>query len=177
MAHTLNVGFRSPLVTASAWFVIVFAAAGAALVWISPLVAALFPAWALRGSGLPWLIGVVLEHLPWVLVLATVLAVALLACATGLLLRLEWARRLFIALLAIVAAAHLPVLWLQHEVVSVLLESTLRLAAMPPPAAGVVGGFALLTQALGIVLTLGACALLIWVMWALMSERVRREFI
>src|SRR5689334_16884191 len=115
MPPTLNVGFRSPFVTATAWLFIVLAAVSAVFVWTSPLLAAMFPAWAPRPA-LPGLSALIVSHLGWVIAGATLLAAAVLACATGLLLRLEWARRVFIALLAVVLAAHLAGLWVQHEV-------------------------------------------------------------
>lgn len=176
MPPTLNVGFRSPFVNATAWLFIVLAAVSAACVWAAPLVAAMFPAWAPRPAALPGLSALIVSHLGWVIVATTVLAAAVLACATGLLLRLEWARRVFIALLAVMLAAHLAGLWVQHEVLSTLLEATLRLAPLPASAVGLVGGFARLTQLMGFVLTLCACLLVLWMMRGLMSDSVRREF-
>lgn len=172
MSPTLNVGFRSPLVTVTAWLVIFLATVGAGFVWLSPLAAVLFPSWAVEGRGLPWLAGVVIGHLPWALLAATLLALALLASATGLLLRLEWARRVFIGLLALMIAVPLAGLGLQHRRVGEVLLSTFGPSPLPAPPVGLGG----LAPALTVVLTLAACAALAWLMRALMSDRVRREF-
>ena len=101
---------------------------------------------------------------------------ALRACAAGLLLRLEWARRFFIALLLVVITANLAGLWLQHEVLHALVDRTLRRGALPPQAADVFGGFATAAQGMAVFVTLAVSAWMGWVIRRLMSDTVRQEF-
>ena len=98
------------------------------------------------------------------------------ACAVGLLLRLEWARRFFIALLLVVITANLAGLWLQHEVLHALVDRTLRRSALPPQAADVFGGLATAAQGMAVFVTLAVSAWLGWVIRRLMSDTVRQEF-
>lgn len=107
MTQTFNVGYRSRLVTATAWAVMLLALLGVAALVHSATAAAL-PAAGLLGA-----------------VAATLLAsLAVLAVAVGLLLRFEWARRSAVALLGMAALANLTGLWLQPG----LLLSVLWLA-------------------------------------------------
>lgn len=178
MPQTFNVGSRSLFVTFTAWAVIVLAllAASVALVQRADL-ASLLPQLPQSGShGLPIITGLLLQHLPWVLAVVGVLSALLVACAVGLLLRLEWARRVFIGTLAVVIAANLLGLWLQHEVVQALVQNTLSRGGLPAAAAGLFGGFATAAQVMAVLVTLAACGLLGWVIRGLMSEPVRQEF-
>ena len=184
MPQTFNVGSRSLFVTFTAWAVIVLAllAASVALVQRAELASLLpqlpqFPQFPQSGShGLPIITGLLLQHLPWVLAVVGVLSALLVACAVGLLLRLEWARRVFIGTLAVVIAANLLGLWLQHEVVQALVQNTLSRGGLPAAAAGLFGGFATAAQVMAVLVTLAACGLLGWVIRGLMSEPVRQEF-
>ena len=74
---------------------------------------------------LPLLTNLLLGYLPWVVGTGLVMSVAMLASAIGLLLRLDWARRVFIGVLSIAIVANLLGLWLQHEVVQSVVSSTL----------------------------------------------------
>lgn len=172
MPHTISVGSRSFLVTATAWLVIalaLLAVASAALpalglAWpqvLQPLLAPLRPLAA---------------KVPWLLAAAVLLAAGLVACAVGLIRRLEWARRLAIGVLALGALCQLGGLWLQHQLVAGLLDLTLRSQPLPDLAAGVLGGLASATQAMGWLLSLSAGALMLWLMWRLMAGRERHEF-
>ena len=75
-----------------------------------------------------------IAYLPWVVGAGLVLSLATLASAIGLLMRLDWARRAFIGLLALAIVANLLGLWFQHEVVQSLVSSTLSRAPLPPQA-------------------------------------------
>ena len=107
---------------------------------------------------------------------AFVVSLATLASAIGLLLRLDWARRVFIGLLAFAIVANLLGLWLQHEMVRSVVADTLSQAPLPPQAVGVFGGFVTAARVMAVVVTLGACALLAWIIRRLMSPAVRQEF-
>ncbi len=179
MPQTLNVGARSYFVTATAWAFIVLAAlaCGSALVQNATVVS-LMP--GLRPAGdpaaLPLLTGLLVGYLPWVVGTGMLLAFATLASAIGLLLRLDWARRTFIGLLIVAIVANLLALWLQQEVVHSVVSTTLRIAPIPSEVLGVFGGFVTAARVMAVVVTLGACLLLGWIIRGLMSPSVRQEF-
>lgn len=179
MPQTFNVGSRSLFVTVTAWVFIVLAA----LTSLSALlqnaaVASFLPGLTVVGNvqPLPLLTGLLMGYLPWVVGAGLLVSLATLACAVGLLLRLEWARRIFIALLVLAIAANVAGLWLQHEVMQSLVSSTLASSPLPPLVANVFGGFVTAARVMAVLVTLGACLLLVWVIRRLMSPAVRQEF-
>jgi hypothetical protein len=105
-----------------------------------------------------------------------VMSLATLASAIGLLMRLDWARRTFIALLVVAIFANLLGLWLQQEVLQSVVSSTLSSAPIPQQALGVFGGFVTAARVMAVLMTLVACALLGWIIRRLMSAGVRQEF-
>lgn len=179
MPQTFNVGARSLFVTVTAWVFIVLSALTATSALIqNAAVASLLPApaAAMPVQALPLLTGLLLGYLPWVVGFALAMSIATLASAVGLLLRLDWARRAFIGLLAVAIVFNLLGLWLQHEVVQSVVQSTLTRAPLPPQAADVLGGLLTATRAMAALVTLGACATLAWIIRRLMSPLVRQEF-
>jgi len=177
MPQTYNVGARSPFVTITAWVFIALAALGSAAAIVqNAAVASLLPAIRLDHGALPLLTGLLVGYLPWVVGAGVVLSLATLASAIGLLLRLNWARRAFIVLLAMAIVANLLGVWLQQEVVQSLVSSTLRSAPLPAGVLSVFGGFVAAARVLGVVLTLCACGVLAWIIRRLMSFNVRQEF-
>ncbi len=177
MPQTIYVGSRSLFVTITAWAFIVLASMTSVVALVqNAAVASFMPQWRAGGASLPLVTGWLLDYLPWVVGTGFAVSVSLLACAVGLLLRVEWARRVFIALLLLSIAANLAGLWLQHEVVQALVAATLRVGAFPPQAADVFGGFAAAAQVMGVSLTLAGCLLLAWIVRRLMSPAVRQEF-
>jgi hypothetical protein len=175
MPKTLNVGSPSIFVTVTAWVAIVLAALVSAVALVQRAeVASLLPQW--QHTVLPPASGLLLQYLPWVLGAAAVLSLLLVAGAVGLLLRLEWARRVFIGLAALAIVANLLGLWLQYEVVHAVVQATLGQSGLPASAAGSSSGLTTLAQLMGLVLPLAACGLLGWVIRGLNSERVRQEF-
>ena len=179
MPQTLNVGSRSLFVTLTAWM---FLALGGLASLSALLQNATVASWlpGLQGLGaaqpLPLLTGLLVGYLPWVVGAGLALSLATTASAAGLLLRRDWARRCFIALLGLAIAANLLSLWLQHELVQSVVEATLARAPLPAAAANVFGGFATASQVMAAVVTLAACAVLCWIMRRLMSPSVRQEF-
>jgi hypothetical protein len=153
MPQTFNVGSRSLFVTVTAWVFIVLAA----LASVSAL---------LQNAEIA-------SFLPGLTVVGNVQPLPLL---TGLLLRLEWARRFFIALLVLAIAANVAGLWLQHEMLQSLVSSTLASSPLPPLAADVFGGFVTAARVMAVLVTVGACLLLVWIIRRLMSPAVRQEF-
>jgi hypothetical protein len=92
------------------------------------------------------------------------------------LLRLDWARRVFIGLIAFAIVANLLGLYLQQEMMQSVVSTTLNTAPLPPQALGVFGGFVTAARVMAVVVTLGVCGLMAWIIRRLMSAGVRREF-
>jgi hypothetical protein len=179
MPQTFNVGSRSLFVTATAWVFIVLAAlASVSALLQNAAVASLMP--GLQGLGshqpLPLLTGLLIGYLPWVVGTGLLMSLATLASAIGLLLRLDWARRTFIGLLVVALLANLLGLWLQHEVLQSVVDSTLAQTAIPAQALGVFGGFVTAARVMALLMTLAGCSLLVWIIRRLMSASVRQEF-
>lgn len=180
MPQTFNVGARSLFVTVTAWvFIVLGAIATASALIQNAAVASLLPGVgvvAMPAQPLPLLSGLLLGYLPWVVGFGLLMSLATLASAIGLLLRLDWARRVFIGVLAVAIVFNLLGLWLQHEVVQSVVQQTLTRAPLPPQAADVFGGFVTAARAMAVVMTLAACGLLGWIIRRLMSPLVRQEF-
>ena len=183
MPQTYSVGARSLFVTWTAWvFILLAALASASALVQNAAMTSLMPGLEPVGHGaaLPLLTGFLIGYLPWVVGTGLVMSLATLASAIGLLLRLDWARRTFIGLLAVAIVANLMGLWLQHEVVQSVVAQTLgsSLGSAPVPAQllGVFGGFVTASQVMAALVTLFGCALLAWIIGRLMSARVRQEF-
>jgi hypothetical protein len=166
--QTFNVGARSLFVTATAWLFILLGALASVLA----LVQGASVISLLQSVQWPWLAKV----LPWTMHAGVALSLSLLACAVGLLLRVEWARRLFIGLMILAFTVNLVGLGLQQVLLQALVDNTLSHTALPPQAADVVGGFVTATRTLAVAMTLGVCGALLWVIRRLMSASVRQEF-
>ncbi len=67
-------------------------------------------------------------------------------------------------------------LWLQQEMLQSLVSSTLQRSPLPPLAADVFGGFVTAARVMAVLVTVGACGLLVWIIRRLMSPAVRQEF-
>jgi len=179
MPQTFNVGARSLFVTMTAWVFIVLAALASASALVqNAAVASLMPGFVLAGEkhALPLLTGLLIGYLPWVVGTGLVISFATLASAVGLLLRLDWARRTFIGLLAVAIVANLLGLWLQQEVVQSVVHNTLSRTTIPEQVLGVFGGFVTAARVMAVTMTLLACAALAWIIRRLMSDAVRQEF-
>jgi len=179
MPQTYNVGARSLFVTATAWvFILLGALASVSALVQNAWVASLMPGLQMSGGrgALPLLTGLLVGYLPWVVGTGLVVSLATLASAIGLLLRLDWARRVFIGLLAFAIVANLLGLWLQQEVLQSLVNNTLSTVSIPAQALGVFGGFVTAARVMAVLVTLFACALLGWIIRRLMSSSVRQEF-
>jgi hypothetical protein len=179
MPQTFNVGSRSLFVTAVAWVFIVLAALTSASALVqNAAVASLMPELTAHGTShaLPLLSGLLVGYLPWVVGAGLIVSLATLASAAGLLLRLDWARRVFIGMLVLAIVANLLGLWLQHEVVQAVVSNTLSEAELPSQVLGVFGGFVAAARVMAVVVTLIACGLLGWIIRRLMSPAVRQEF-
>ena len=179
MPKTINVGARSLFVTTTAWVFIVLAALASVSALVqNATVASLMPGFAGQSEhgALPLLTGLLIGYLPWVVGTGLVISLATLASSIGLLLRLDWARRTFIGLLAVAIVANLLGLWLQQEVVQSLVHNTLSRTTIPAQVLGVFGGFVTAARVMAVAMTLAACMMLAWIIRRLMSETVRQEF-
>ena len=179
MPQTFNVGARSFFVTATAWVFIVLALLTSTSALIqNAAVASLMPGWVLAGEKqtLPLLTGWLIGYLPWVVGAGLAISFATLASAIGLLLRLDWARRSFIGLLAVAIVANLLGLWLQQEVVQSVVHNTLSRTVVPEQLLGVFGGFVTAARVMAVLMTLVGCGLLGRIIRRLMSAGVRQEF-
>lgn len=174
MPQTFNVGARSVFVTALGWVFIVLAMIAVAWALVRFASAGSVVAAVPVPQGLTALLA---AYLPWVMAAGLALSLATLAAAIGLLLRLDWARRVVIGLLVFAIAANLGGLWLQHELVESVVSRTLHASPLPTPAVDVLGGFVTASRVLGATLTLGTCAVLVWVIQRLRSTAVRQEFV
>lgn len=179
MPQTFNVGSRSRFVTATAWvFILLGAIASISAVLQNAAVASLVP--SVQGGAeqgaLPLLTGLLIGYLPWVVGTGLVVSLATLASAVGLLLRLDWARRAFIGLLAFAIVANLLGMWLQQEVLQSVVNNTLQSVSLPARALDVFGGFVTAARVMASLITLLACSLLGWIIRRLMSSAVRQEF-
>jgi hypothetical protein len=179
MTQTFNVGARSLFVTVTAWVFIVLAAMASVSALVQNAFVTSFLPRAIGGANLPatpLLTDLLIGYLPWVVGTGLVVSLATLASAIGLLLRLDRARRVFIGLVAFAILANLLGLWLQQEIVQSVVARTLSSAPLPPHAVGVFGGFVTAARVMAVVVTLGACSLLAWIIRRLMSAAVRQEF-
>jgi hypothetical protein len=176
MPQTYNVGSRSRFVTFIAWMFVLLAAVACTWAVIQNATqSSWMPAPAERGA-VPGLAGLLLRYLHWVFSCAIALSLATMVCAVGLLRRLEWARRVFIALLVVAIAVILGGLWLQQEVAHLLVDGALRQATLPQPAADLFGGMVTAARLLAAVITVVAGMALVGVIRRLMSPAVRQEF-
>jgi hypothetical protein len=179
MPQTYTVGSRSLFVTAIAWVFIILAALTSVSALVqNAAVASLMPGLQLatERNPLPLLTGLLVGYLPWVVGAGLVISLATLASAIGLLMRLDWARRTFIGLLVVAIMANLLGLWLQQEVVESVVSNTLSSVAIPAQALGVFGGFVTAARVMAVLMTLGGCVMLVWIIRRLMSAGVRQEF-
>ncbi len=105
--------------------------------------------------------------------LALVLAVGVAVVAVA---GLQYAEVISMLPQRLAIAAHLFGLWLQHELVHVLVQGTLGHVVLPQAAMGLFGNLATAAQVVAALVTLAAIALLAWVIGRLRSESVRQEF-
>ena len=176
MPQTYNVGSRSRFVTFIAWMFILLAAFACEWAVIQNATQSSWaPAAAERGT-MPWLTGFLLRYLPWVFSCAIALSLATMVCAFGLLRRIEWARRVFIGLLMVAIAVIFGGLWLQQELVHLLVDPTLHQATLPQQAVELFGGMVTAARLLAGVISLVAGVGLVGIIRRLMSPSVRQEF-
>jgi hypothetical protein len=153
MTQTFTVGARSIFVTSLAWVTIV---------------AGLLLAASAGGAGLAEITGRAPSAGPWALSAVFALSLAAVITAVGLLMRLDWARRAFIGLLALAILAPLPGLWLQYGMLQRVVSQALQDVAPAAATVAPIGVAAALVVLAGVLLG--------WAIRRLMSPMVRQEF-
>lgn len=172
MPQTFTVGSRSLFVNAVAWLALLMAllltGSASSAGWVAAPAAL---------HDLPqWLLAWLPAALPWAQGLALALAVATVAAAIGLLRRREWARRAFIALLAVAVVLNLAGLGLQQAAVQWWVQAALAHAALPQALAPLLDGLVVATRSMSALVSLAGCALLAGVAWRLSQPMIRQEF-
>ena len=175
MPQTYNVGSRSRFVNFVAWMFILLAAFACEWAVIQNATQP-WASLAVDPSTLPGLTGMLVRHAPWVFSAAIALSLAMIVCAFGLLRRVEWARRVFIALLMVAIGVDLASLWLQQEFVHLLVDPALQGQTMSQQAAELFGGMLTAARLLAGAVTLVASFALVVIIRRLMSPAVRQEF-
>jgi small-conductance mechanosensitive channel len=79
-------------------------------------------------------------------------------------------------LLVLAIVANVAGIWLQQEMLQSLVSNTLKSSPLPPLAADVFGGFVTAARVMAVLVTVGACLMLVWIIRRLMSPSVRQEF-
>jgi hypothetical protein len=97
-------------------------------------------------------------------------------CALGLLQRLEWARRTFIALLFVTIAMNLAGLFLQQEFLQLLVDTTRRQTPLPAGANDVFEGVVSAARWMAAGATFAATIVLASIIRRLRLPVVRQEF-
>lgn len=160
MMQSISVGAPSRFVNFLAWALIGSVAAGMALLltrWLLPA------SWASGSQALTHLWAASAPLASWVAALGMLLVAATLACAIGLLMRLDWARKAVMVLLACWASLWLLVLPLAHWVA--------------PRAQNLGSGQLMLSILAWLLPGLCGCVLAAWAVARLRSMGVRREFL
>ena len=177
MPQTYNVGSRSRFVTFVAWLFILLAAFACEWAVIQSATQSSWMPPSADRAAMPWLTGLLLRYLPWVFSCAIALSLATMVCAFGLLRRIEWARRVFIGLLMVAIAVVVGSLWLQQELVHLLVDGALRQATLPQSAAELFGGMVTAARLMAAAVSLVAGLGLAGIIRRLMSPAVRQEFV
>lgn len=168
---------RSGFVTTLAWISIVLAGFATATTLLQAMVVwTMMPAGPLLHSEalpVPPVLVFVSAHLRWIVAVMLAVSALTLVSAIGLLQRREWARVLFIVMLAVGIAWSLGVLGLQVSMVSTVMTP---LPDTPLEAHDHFVRMAHLSFGFALLLALGLSALLGWLIVRLGSDRVRAEF-
>ena len=173
MPQTFSVGARSIFVNTVAWVGIVLALLSVASPLARSAVGASWPT-----IPVPHGLMQLLDHnLVWLTAIAAVAWLATLIAAVGLLLRLNWARVVFIGILVLAILGNLAGLWLQHEVVQTVVTHALTSSALPVQTSNALGGLAVASRVLGALMSLGTCLFLVWIILRLRSRPVLQEFV
>lgn len=114
----------------------------------------------------------VLVNLRWMLLANLALGVVTIAASIGLVRRREWARVVFVALMALGVAWNLGVAWLQYDFTSALQA---RVMATNPTDAGF-SAFIILIRVLSFGFAATFCGLFGWIGYRLLQPDVGAEF-
>jgi len=163
-------------VTAVAWsFIVLAAALGSLMVLQAVFVWAVLPWDAMeelvrQGEEAREATGRVrsmLAHLPWMIAVLIGLSAIWLAAAVGLLKRRQWARMLFVVLLAVA---------ILYCVGCALLETRLGARLLGEGGRGTIQGSSAVSRGIVTVVAAGVSVVFAWIIRRLLSDDVRREF-
>lgn len=179
MPQTFTVGARSRFVTLVALLFLALGIAGMAAGLVEQATQrAWTAALALGGAdpALPAATRWMARELPAILASGIALCGALAVVSVGLLQRLEWARRLFIGLLALTLVVALGGSWLQQVFLQSMVDAAHRQGPMPAAAAGLFDGLATAARWLAGAVSVAVALGMAEIMRRLMSPAVRQEF-
>lgn len=183
---------QSSFVTVIAWLFIAFSSFGTLISILQNVMFTMMPRHQFdralqdttftRGmtSGSVW----AFSHFQLIAAVVLVLTLSLLAASVGLLRRREWARRLFIALLALAVVYGVAMLFEQHSMFASLNGSfpapagsaTLK-DSMYRASAARMERFVHLFEVVMVAMNLAVSALFGWIIYKLMSPAIRAEFL
>lgn len=174
---------RSTFVTAVAWVFIVLAGFGTLITILQNVMITFMmssdawksgPEQALQDPKVPWIAAFLFSHVRWLFLMAFLVAASMLASAVGLLHRKEWARIVFIVILAI------GILWNVGGLAFMAMAFGGFPAIPAPPAGkGPMPDFDAMFKfmmAVNVVMVLAFSALFGWIIKRLVSPDIRREF-
>ena len=173
---------RSTFVTAIAWLFIVLAGFATCVfvlqnIMIDSMLRAPDTQTALAEPGgqgdLPGLAGFAVRHMRLGMLTFLALCASTLAAAIGLLLRKNWARMLFVGLMALGIVWNVGGVIVQYRVISALLRVH---ASAPNPIRAPWETLTTITAVFSSVMALGFAGLFGWVIKRLLSTDIRREF-
>ena len=127
-------------------------------------------------SNMPASMGWMFAHVIWFFRGFLLLSIITLTAAIGLLLRRDWARRLFIGLMAFAIVYQLAGLGLQWWFMGSMQQAMSWPASAPTQFDASMGGVMLAIQVLGAVMSIGFSVLFGWIVKRLHSAPIRREF-
>ena len=173
---------RSTFVTVVAWVFIALAGFATFMSILQNIMIALvFPAAAMRigmeqaagRPGMPWFAAWMFQHMQLLFLFFLLASASCLAAAIGLLKRKNWARLLFIALMA------LGIAWNIGGVVAMVLFLPSLTEVLPPnrPELAHFGVMFKVMMAFNLVIVAAFVVLFGWVIKRLLSESVQREFV
>jgi hypothetical protein len=125
---------------------------------------------------MPASMGWLFAHMIWFFRGFLLLSVTTLVAAIGLLRRRDWARRLFIGLMAFAIAYQLLGLVAQWWFMGAMQQTISMPADAPAQFANGMRGFMLAIQVISTIMAVGFSVLFGWIIKRLHSEAIRREF-
>jgi hypothetical protein len=129
--------------------------------------------------GLPVQMGWIFHHFFWFFRIFLLLSLSMLITSIGLLLRKEWARKLFIGLMAFGIFYHIAGLFFQWWYMNAVFDH-IPLPPNPKPDAAqvmqIMQGFMTVIRVFSVLMSIGMTILFGWIIKKLVSTPIRQEF-